>query len=254
MTAPVLVIPFQFNTTEIRAINKNGEAWFVASDIAITLGYRDAANLSRRLDEEERGTHIVSTPSGDQDMVIINEPGLFHAILKSRKPEAKVFRKWVTSEVLPTIRRTGKYELHAEPSISPAQQNQIQQAIAARFPNGKDRPYAWSRFNNHFQLGSYKQLPGSKTDDALVYIASMETTTAIQLPDSPTPSEKCAFEYLKGKRFALFFDENSRQGITIKEIPDDAFVTTPKKMIEYMPVSELPGLIAIAANRLAPQR
>jgi prophage antirepressor-like protein len=103
------VIPFSFNSNEVRTIVKDDAVWFVASDIAKALDYAVAKDLVRMLDEDERGGHIVPTPSGDQEMTIINESGLYHALIKSRKPEAKPFRKWVTGEVLPTIRKTGTY-------------------------------------------------------------------------------------------------------------------------------------------------
>ncbi|MBC69732.1 MULTISPECIES: Bro-N domain-containing protein [Acinetobacter] len=98
------------NDYNVRIIDINGEFWFVATDVANALDYRDAGNMVRNLDDDERGTHNMSTPSGDQNLSIINESGLYSAILKSRKPEAKKFKKWVTSEVLPAIRKTGKYE------------------------------------------------------------------------------------------------------------------------------------------------
>lgn len=101
---------FNLRSTEVRTVAINGEAWFVASDIAKALQYRTADDMTRMLDDDEKGTHIVRTPSGDQEMIVINESGMFHAALKSRKPEAKPFRKWVTSEVLPAIRKTGKYQ------------------------------------------------------------------------------------------------------------------------------------------------
>ena len=88
---------------------KDGEPWFVAKDISGILGYRDAANLVRRLDEDEKDTQKTSTPSGDQEMTAINESGLYNAILGSTKPNAKEFKKWVTAEVLPSIRKTGGY-------------------------------------------------------------------------------------------------------------------------------------------------
>lgn len=101
---------FNFNQNEIRTIIKeDGEIWFVASDIAKVLEYRDAGNMARNLDDDEKGTHIVSTPSSDQEMLIINESGLYSATLKSRKPEAKTFKKWITSVVLPSIRKNGGY-------------------------------------------------------------------------------------------------------------------------------------------------
>jgi prophage antirepressor-like protein len=94
---------------EIRTVVINQEIWFVAKDIANILEYRDAPMLTRRLDADEKGTQKVSTLGGEQELTIINESGLYNAILGSNKPEAKVFKKWVTSEVLPSIRKTGGY-------------------------------------------------------------------------------------------------------------------------------------------------
>jgi prophage antirepressor-like protein len=102
-----------FNQNEITVINKNSEAWFIASDISKALNYATAKDLTRILDDDEKGRHTVPTPSGEQEKLIINESGLYHALFKSRKKEAVAFRKWVTSEVLPSIRKTGKYESEA---------------------------------------------------------------------------------------------------------------------------------------------
>ena len=93
---------------KVRVIEKDESMWFIATDIAKILEYRNASDMGRNLDDDEKGTHIVRTPGGEQTVVIINESGLYSAILKSRKPEAKAFKKWVTSEVLPSIRKTGK--------------------------------------------------------------------------------------------------------------------------------------------------
>ena len=100
---------FDFEDNAVRVIEKDGEPWFVAADVARVLDFRDAYNATRVLDDDEKGTHNVSTPFGDQEMNVINESGLYHLVLVSRKPEAKKFRKWVTAEVLPSIRRTGAY-------------------------------------------------------------------------------------------------------------------------------------------------
>lgn len=107
---------FQFQPSfDVRVIVINGEPWFVAADVANALDYRMASDMTRFLDDDERGTQIVRTPSGDQEMTVINESGLYSAILKSRKPEAKKFKKWVTSEVLPSIRKTGSYTVPQAP-------------------------------------------------------------------------------------------------------------------------------------------
>ena len=100
---------FKFGELAVRVIERNGEPLFVASDIAQALEYRDALNMVRILDDDEKGTHNMSTLGGEQEVTVITESGLHHAVLKSRKPEAKRLRKWVTSEVLPAIRKTGSY-------------------------------------------------------------------------------------------------------------------------------------------------
>ena len=100
---------FDFEDNAVRVVDIDGEPWFVAADVARVLEYRNAPDAVRNLDDDERGTHIVRTPSGDQEMTVINESGLYHLVLVSRKPEAKKFRKWVTAEVLPSIRKTGAY-------------------------------------------------------------------------------------------------------------------------------------------------
>ena len=110
--------PFEFEGNKVRALADGDEVMFVASDIAKILGYRDAANLTRNLDGDERDTHEVSTPSGTQNMTVLTESGLYRAILnretayvKNEEAQAfvKRFQRWVTHEVLPSIRRTGGY-------------------------------------------------------------------------------------------------------------------------------------------------
>lgn len=103
------VIPFAFEANAVRVIEDAGTLWFVASDIAKTLGYRDSHNLCRRLQDKEKRTHSVSTLGGTQGLTVINESGLYHAIIKSRLPVAEKFREWVTAEVLPSIRKSGTY-------------------------------------------------------------------------------------------------------------------------------------------------
>lgn len=97
------------NFGKIRVLEIDGEPWFIAVDIAKVLDYRTAYDMTRILDEDEKGTQIVRTPGGNQNVIVINESGLYSSILRSRKPEAKQFKKWVTSEVLPSIRKYGAY-------------------------------------------------------------------------------------------------------------------------------------------------
>lgn len=101
---------FNFGTHAVRIVVRDGEPWFVASDVAAALGYRDAQDAGRSLKPEQKGTQNVRTPGGDQRVTIINESGLYRLVLRSRKPEAEKFSDWVTGEVLPSIRKTGRYE------------------------------------------------------------------------------------------------------------------------------------------------
>lgn len=94
---------------EIRTVTIDGEPWFVAKDISDTLGYRMASDMTRRIDADDKGTHLMSTLSGNQNMSIVNESGLYTAILSSKLESAKRFKRWVTNEVLPTLRKTGGY-------------------------------------------------------------------------------------------------------------------------------------------------
>lgn len=178
-----IVIPFQFNTeSEIRTVLINDEVWFVASDIARVLDFRDAEKLTRMLDDDEADTHIVGTRSENgieqkREVTIINESGLYHALIKSRKPEAKPFRKWVTGVVLPSIRKTGKYE-HQPVQIVTINQAQYQQLAAAIREslvgwcfNAGDREKIGNHIRILFNLKSLRDLPADKFHEAL-HIAS----------------------------------------------------------------------------------
>lgn len=94
---------------DVRTIETDGEPWFVAADVARILGYSATAALTRRLDDDDKGVRDLHTPGGQQSMAVISEPGLFAAILGSHVAGAKAFKRWVTREVLPVIRKTGSY-------------------------------------------------------------------------------------------------------------------------------------------------
>lgn len=102
---------------EIRALEIDGQPWFVAKDVCDALGLGRQQDSTRYLDDDEKGECLVDTTSGQQRMVIVTEAGLYSLILRSRKPEAKAFKRWVTHEVLPAIRRHG---LYATPEMAEA--------------------------------------------------------------------------------------------------------------------------------------
>ena len=95
----------------VRTISIDGETWFVAKDVCNILGHSNSRTATQELDDDEKGVRKVYTLKGMQEMTVINEAGLYTLILRSNKKEAKSFRRWITHDVLPQIRRTGCYSL-----------------------------------------------------------------------------------------------------------------------------------------------
>lgn len=106
---------------KVRAVEIDGEPWFVGKDVAAALGYGNASDaIARHVDTEDRRVSRFPTPSGIQEMTIINESGLYALIFGSKLPKAKKFKHWVTSDILPKLRKTGTYSIdnHAAQVVS----------------------------------------------------------------------------------------------------------------------------------------
>lgn len=109
MKAPSL---FEFETQPVRILDEqDGQTWFVAADVCRVLNIADVKGAHSRLDDDEKGTRTMGTPGGPQQVVMLNEAGLYSLMLTSRKPQAKRFKRWVTHDVLPSLRKTGSYSL-----------------------------------------------------------------------------------------------------------------------------------------------
>lgn len=100
---------FNYGVTQLRTVAINGEPWFVAKDVCEVLEINNPSQALSRLDEDERNTIILNEGIGNPERAIVNEPGLYTLILSSRKQEAKQFKRWITHEVIPAIRKTGQY-------------------------------------------------------------------------------------------------------------------------------------------------
>ena len=114
-----------FENTEfgkVRVCIKEGDPWFVAKDLCEILKLGNSRQAVSRLDSDDKGVSLLMTPSGEQNMQIVNESGMYCLILTSRRPEAKRFKRWVTSEVLPALRREGTYTM---PENKPAGSEQL---------------------------------------------------------------------------------------------------------------------------------
>ena len=107
------LMPFAFEEQLVRCrLDERGEPWFVAKDVALALGYiwKRAATIGH-IPEEWRGSYSVQLPSGEQQMLMLSEQGLYFFVARSDKPRALPFQKWLAGEVLPSLRRTGRYAL-----------------------------------------------------------------------------------------------------------------------------------------------
>ena len=115
------------SNVNIRMEEINNQAWFIAKDVCTALELSEVSNTVKRLDDDEKLTRTVFVSGQGREMWFINESGLYNLIFQSRKPEARSFRKWVTNEVLPSIRRTGAYG--------------VEQQERKRLPLPKYRPF-----------------------------------------------------------------------------------------------------------------
>ncbi|WP_178870883.1 BRO family protein [Ruthenibacterium lactatiformans] len=183
----------------VRSILIDGDPWFVAADVCKALEIEKTNRALSRLDDDEKGAHSVSTPGGRQRMSIISESGLYSLILGSRKPEARAFKRWITHEVIPSIRKHGAYmtdslldALEAHPEAVPEYLNRL------RSENARNR-----ELNRRLRLA----LPKAEYYDAFVDPADCTNirTTAKELG----VPEKQFTRYLEEKKY-LFRDKNRK--------------------------------------------
>ncbi len=189
------VLSFNFNQNQIQVINKDGEAWFIASEIAAMFGYRDSHNLTRILDDDEADTHNMSIRSENgikqsRTVTIINESGFYHAAFKSRKPEVRPFRKWVTSEVLPAIRKTGGYQVGQKTTAD--DRTGLRQAVAALVGRkGINYSSAYSMIHQRFNVEAIEDIPAEKLPEAVAYVHALTLHTGLtgEVLDAPPKAE-----------------------------------------------------------------
>lgn len=103
------LIPFTYEGNAIRTLSIEGEPWFVLADLCAALVVANPRNVSARLADDMKGVRRVDTPGGVQNMTVVSEAGMYEVVIRSDKPEAAAFRRWITTEVLPTIRKNGGY-------------------------------------------------------------------------------------------------------------------------------------------------
>lgn len=176
------MIPFSSGDFSLRVLNVEGEPWFIAKEVADILGYSAASAMTRTLDDDEKGVQDMHTPGGRQKVAVINEAGLYSAILRSERPEAKPFKRWVTHEVLPAIRKTGSYTARQSRPTT-LSRNQVAAGILLLRSAAEDLKFAPSAVLGGYQrlesqLGVTGLLPGYAVDSANTASGSSDETKA----------------------------------------------------------------------------
>ena len=119
------IVPFSFNGAEVRTETVDGEPWFVVADVANVLNLANPSRVAASLEEDDlRTTEVIDSLGRKQLAYVTTEAGVYQIVFQSRKPEASVFRKWVTREVIPTIRKTGSYSV--APVAAPAELSRLE--------------------------------------------------------------------------------------------------------------------------------
>lgn len=173
---------FNFGAHSVRVVVRDGEPWFVASDVCGALEYKNTSKaVADHLDDDEKGLTVSYTPGGEQKLTVINESGLYALVLRSRKPEARKFAKWVTSEVLPAIRKTGVYvgkpfTVNPGDVLTAEEQNTLRlmlKSAVEKLPKEKQAGAmvkGWSKLKAHFGV-PYREIPRQEFSEAVSIIA-----------------------------------------------------------------------------------
>ena len=153
----------------VRSVLIDGNPWFAAADVCRALDIGNSRQAVSRLDDDEKGVISADTPGGEQRMTFVNESGLYSLVLGSRKPEAREFKRWITHDVIPSIRKTGAYAMTLSPAEQLVAQAQllVQQekrlaAVEGRVKTMEAR--LETRAENAFSIAGYASLRGLNVD------------------------------------------------------------------------------------------
>lgn len=201
MTAPAI---FSFENIQVRTLGTSEFPLFVANDIAKALGYQNLVRtVNDRVDPEDLFKSEIETNGGRQLVNCVNESGLYALIFGSKLESAKRFKRWVTSEVLPAIRRTGRYETDQSAQISTSEQYEIRKAIKSRAKNSSVHyQTVYNALYDYFKIASYKDL---RHDQMKAALALIETCTLKpQLSAPAIPEGSIVIDEVMAERIVVF--------------------------------------------------
>ena len=238
---------FSFGDNKVRVIVRDGEPWFVASDVCGALDYKNTSKaIGDHLDDDEKGLTTGYTLGGEQKLTVISESGLYALVLRSRKPEARKFAKWVTSEVLPAIRKTGVYvgkpfTVNPGDVLTQEEQNTLRQMIegmakklsADTKVQGRFIMQAWSKLKSHFKV-SYREIPRLELTEAISIINrhTLEWEVVDEVPYQPV-SPLNAPELTAARKVAEEYFDNFREAVKAGK-PNPAMGEIPQDVLQGM--------------------
>lgn len=189
---------FNFESNSIRTLAINNEPWFVAKDVCDAIGLTNSRMSLIALDEDEKGVSLIYTPSGQQEVNIISESGMYTLILRCRDAVKKGsiphrFRKWVTAEVLPTIRKTGKYESKTSVNDRTGLRNAVNMLVSRK---GLIYSDAYHLIHQRFNVESIEDLTLEQLPEAVEYVHKIILEgELITEPELPNGEKKFSFEF-----------------------------------------------------------
>lgn len=263
------VIPFNFGKQQVRTLLINDQPWFVATDVCESLAIVNTARALSRLDEDERGIHSMNTLGGAQNLSVVNESGLYSLILTSRKAEAKIFKKWVTAEVLPTIRKHGRYEdntgkmntlvgqtigtdgFHMLGAVVKGKVSSLPAPIQRRAT-----AKIWSQTHAAFGVRSAADIPADQLDAARNFIAAYAVLEGEFIPKGQGKSFDIPDKLGQCERYLVSADHHGNRQVT--PVPMGAFVLTRQQFMQSMLVdrdmsvstAEMFEFVALATENL----
>ena len=186
---------FNFESKSIRTLAINNEPWFVAKDVCDAIGLTNSRMSLIALDEDEKGVSLIYTPSGQQEMNIVSESGMYTLILRCRDAVKKGsiphrFRKWVTAEVLPTIRKTGKYESKTTADDRTGLRNAVNMLVSKK---GLIYSDAYNLVHQYMNVESIEDIPADKLQSAVEYVHRIVLEG--ELITEPKKDEHFSFEF-----------------------------------------------------------
>lgn len=183
---------FTFEHNNVRTLGDPISPQFIASDLAVILGYQSTKDATRILDDDEKGVVEIETNGGKQKMTTVTESGMYALVLKSRRPEAKAFRKWVTSEVLPSIRKTGSYTMPSD-TIDVTQQYLVRTAVS-RLAKNSSLAYqrVYHELYERFKVPRYQELKKTDFANVMKFLQASDLLEGMDEPVTPPPQDSGA--------------------------------------------------------------